>query len=147
MKRLVILSTLLVLILSACGAEATPTPAPLPTESNLPVIPVDAEHMLKSDMAYDIPAGPGFVLDASTYIFGTATGPTLVRVVMDGREYQGNWTNPENIQTVLAESLLPPPGMQPLTGFPAGKQLIVAIGALNDRGEFDASWVGVVNVH
>ena len=48
MKRLIILSTLFALLLSACGEGA----AVAPTEESLPVIVVDAEHMLTPNLYY-----------------------------------------------------------------------------------------------
>ena len=152
MKRFIILFTLLALSLSACGQGPTATAtviaaAPTLADDALPVIAVDAEHMITPNLAYEIPAGPGFVLDASAYMFGTVSGPTLVQVILEGRVYQGNWTTANNIQVVRAENLLPPPGFKPLTEFPSGKLLIVAIGKLSDTGRFEHMWLASVNVY
>jgi len=154
MKRLITLSTLLVLTLSACGGKATPFPTAAiaaPTQAlqneSLPVITVDTEHLVSPNLAYEIPSGPGFVLDASAYVFGTPTGPTLVQVILDGQTYTGNWTAANNIQTVRAENLLPPPGFKPLIAFPAGKQIIVVIGRLSDAGRVEHMWLAAVDVY
>jgi hypothetical protein len=146
MKRLVLLSTLLTLLLSACGSDST-SAAPTPAEESLPILVVDADHFLTPNLFYEIPAGAGFVLDASTYVFGTAAGPTAVSVIVDGREYQGRWTAADNIQPVRAAHLVPPPGLKPLSGFAAGKQLIVAIGSLSPQGTFETMWLAAVNVY
>lgn len=144
MKRLFIISALVTLLLSACGSS--PTAAVTPTELPLPVVQVDAQHMLSPDLAYEIPAGAGFVLDASTYVFGTAEGPNAVQVVMNGRAYQTTWAAGETVQTIRAVQLTPPGGSAGLSTFTAGKQLIVAIGTASINGRFEPLWVGVVNV-
>jgi hypothetical protein len=143
MKRLFLVSAICVLLLSACGtastAASTVTPAPLP------VLQVDAQHMLTPDLAYNISAGEGFVLDASNYDFGTASGPTVVQVVMGGRVYQTNWVSGATSQAIRAVELEPAPGLARLSVFSAGQQLIVAIGSLDAHGQFSPMWVGVVN--
>ena len=146
MKRFA-LSLLLVFTLAACGANGAPDAVPTPTEMPLPVIAIDVDHMVNPMMAYEIPAGAGFLLDAPGYDFGTADGPSMVQVVMDGHAYTGTWLQGESMQTIRAESLLPPAGFKPLTGFPAGKQLILAVGRMSSKGRFEPLWVASVNVN
>jgi len=145
MKQIIFVFAVLALILSACGTGKTVTPPP-PTEESLPVITLDMEHMINPTLAYEIPAGAGFVLDASRFNFGTPNGPTSIQVVIDNHAFTGTWMTGELVQTVRAESLLPPAGFKPLTGFPAGKQMIVGVGHISDKGRFEPMWVAVVNV-
>ena len=145
MRRFVFILALFALLLSACGggnvsATAAPTSAPLP------VIQLDVEHMINPAMAYEIPAGEGFVLNATGFDFGVADGPSRVQVVMDGHAFTGTWASGETIQTILAASLLPPAGFNPLTGFPSGKQLIVAVGRMSEHNRFEPLWAATVNV-
>lgn len=146
MKRFVFISVAFALILCACGTESASAPIPAPTEESLPVIQVDAEHMINPSLAYEIPAGPGFVLDVTGFDFGTPQEPTMLQVVLDGRAFTGTWKSGQPLQTVRAEALLPPPGFNPLSGFPSGKQLIIAVGWVSDNGRFEPLWVAVANV-
>jgi hypothetical protein len=146
MKKLLFFFTLM-LILSACGSTpSTPTPTAAPTEVILPVLGVDSQHMRKPDIAYEIPAGPGFILDSSTYDFGVATSPNAVQVVLDGRFYQTVWLEGAMRMPIFAADLAPVNGGRGLTEFPSGKQMIIAIGVLSEKGDFDPMWVAVVNV-
>ena len=140
MKRLIPVSAIFVLLLNTCGTPPTDAPAPLP------VLQVDAQHMLTPDIAYEIPAGGGFVLDASNYDFGTASGPTAVQVVTEGRVYQTNWVSGATSQAIRAAELETTPGLARLSVFSAGQQLIVAIGALDANGQFSPMWVAAVDV-
>jgi hypothetical protein len=142
MKRSVLISTLFALFFTACG---TTSPA-APTAAPLPVIRVDAAHMTTVNLAYEIPAGEGFVLDASSYDFGVPGGPTTMQVVMSGRVYQANWTSGATSQTVLAADLKPLAGSSQLAGFSAGQQLILSIGTLKTNEHFSPIWVAVVNI-
>jgi hypothetical protein len=144
MKRLFLVPNLLVLLLSACGT--TPSAAPTVTSAPLPVLLVDAEHMIKPGLAYEIPAGEGFVLDASSFDFGTPTGPTTVQVVIKGLIYQTTWMSGATSQAIRAEELLPARGSSHLTVFDAGQELIIAIGSLTNTGRFSPMWVAVVDV-
>jgi len=136
----------LVLVLAACGTNGPSEPTAAPTEVPLPVIQLDVEHMVNPTLSYEIPAGAGFVLDATGYDFGTADGPSMVQVVLDGHAFTGSWPNGETTYTVRAESLLPPAGFKPLTGFPPGKQMILAVGRMSAKGRFEPLWVATVNV-
>ena len=146
MKQFVFIFALLALIFSACGTGNTASPTPAPTEEPLPVIQLDVEHMINPTLAYEIPAGAGFVLDATGYDFGIADGPTAVQVVLENHAFTGAWKSGEKIQIIRAESLLPAAGFKPLTVFPSGKQLIIAVGRISDKGRFEPLWVAVVNV-
>ena len=146
MKRFVFIFALLALIFSACGTGNTASPTPAPTEEPLPVIGIDVEHMINPGDAYEIPAGAGFILDGSGYDFGIPDGPSEIQVVLDGHAFTVAWLPGALTQTVRAGSLLPPPGFNPLTGFPSGKQLIIAVGRISDKGRFEPLWVAVVNV-
>ncbi len=140
MKQLLLSSTVFVLFLSACGT------APTEMSASLPVIQVDAAHMINPGLAYEIPAGAGFVLDASSYDFGTSSGPAAVQVVLGGHAYQGNWTSGAVSQSILAAELEPIGGAARLTGFLTGQELIVSIGSLSSKGRFTPMWVAVVDV-
>ena len=146
MKRFVFTLALLTLILSACGTTTTAAPSPAPTSAPLGGIQVDIEHMVNPTLAYEVPAGEGFVIDATGYDFGIAGGPTAVQVILDGREYLGTWANSAVTQTVRAAELLPPIGFKPLTDFARGAQLIVAVGRTSANGRFEPLWVATVNV-
>jgi hypothetical protein len=146
MKRVLFVWVMFALILSACASDNASVPTLAPTEAPLPVIAIDVEHMINPGVAYEIPAGAGFVLDATGYDFGVAGGPTSVQVVLDSHAFTGIWKSGQITQTVRAESLLPPPGFNPLTGFPSGKQMIIAVGRISDKGRFEPLWVAVVNV-
>ncbi len=145
MKRMIFLLAIVALTLTACGGSNA-APTLVPTSVPMPVITMDVEHMVNPMLAYEIPAGEGFTLDATSYSFGPTGGPSMIQVVMDGREFTGTWTPGGSVQTVRAASLLPPAGFNPLTGFPAGKQLIIAVGQMSDKGRFEPLWVAVVNV-
>lgn len=145
MKRFAFI-VLLVLVLAACGANGASEPTVVPTDVPLPVIQIDVEHMINPTLAYEIPAGAGFILDASGFDFGVSDGPTSVQVVIENHAYTGIWKSGERIQTVRAESLLPPSGFKPLTGFFSGKQLIISVGKTSANERFEPLWVAVVNV-
>lgn len=125
-------------MLSSC-TTATPTPDPLP------VVIVDQQHMNTAGLAYQIPAGSGFVLDASAYDFGSST-PRAVQVVSGNLFYQTDWAENAAQQTVLVSDLQPLFNAKPLAAFSAGQQLIVSIGSLTAQGRFQPIWVGVINV-
>lgn len=146
MKRVLFVWAMFALILSACVADNTPAPTLAPTEAPLPVLAIDVEHMINPNEAYEIPAGAGFILDGSGYDFGIPDGPSEIQVVLDGHAFTGTWLPGALTQAVRAESLLPPPGFKPLTGFPSGKQMIIAVGRISDKGRFEPLWVAVVNV-
>jgi hypothetical protein len=140
MKNLFFISALLI-VLSACGTAPT-----APTEVPLPVVLVDSQHMLTPNLAYEIPAGPGFVLDASSHNFGTAVGPSAVQIVLSGRFYQAAWLSGATRMPILAADLKPVTGTTGLAVFSSGQQMIVAIGSISDKGQFNPLWVAVVNV-
>lgn len=142
MKRFVLLSTLFVLLISACGTTSAVSPTAIP----LPVIQVDSAHMTTVNLVYEIPAGEGFVLDASNYDFGLSGEPTMVQVVMKGGVYQAAWSAETANQTIRAADLEPAGSFPRLAGFTSGQQLIVAIGLLTPKGKFSPLWVGVVNI-
>lgn len=145
MKQIVFISALLIL-LSACGSAPAATPTALPTEIPLPVVQVDTQHMITPNLAYEIPAGQGFALDASAYDFGIADGPSAVQVVMSGRAFQTAWLPGATRMPIFASALEPVTGTGRLGAFPSGLQLIVAIGSVSEKGQFEPAWVGVVNV-
>ena len=144
MKRLIILASFACLLISACStapSASAPTSTPVP----LPVLVVDEAHMTTVNLAYEIPAGNGFVLDASQYNFGSST-PMAVQVVTGNLFYQSAWAKNATQQTVLVTDLQPLLNAKPLRAFSAGQQLIVSIGSLSTQGRFKPIWVGVVNV-
>ena len=138
MTRIFLVLILVSWMLSSC-ATTTSTPDPLP------VIVVDQQHMNTAGLEYQIPAGSGFVLDASTYDFGSST-PMAVQVVTGNLFYQTAWAGAATQQTVLVSDLKPLFNANPLTEFSSGQQLIVSIGSLSMQGRFKPIWVGVVNV-
>ena len=142
MKRFLLLFPLFVLLLSACETASPAAPTAIP----LPVIQVDAAHMTTVNLAYEIPAGQGFVLNASNYDFGLPGGPTAIQVVMKGRVYQAEWTSGASSQSVLASDLKPLAGSSQLAGFSTGQQLIISIGTLKTDGRFVPKWAAVVNI-
>jgi hypothetical protein len=146
MKRLFLVSTLFVLLFTACGTSSPEIPA-TPTDVPLPVLVVDEQHMTTVNLEYEVPAGDGFVLDASKYEFSPAGEPALVQVVVNGRVFQGNWASGATSQAVRAAELKPLAGSSQLTGFSAGQQLIISIGYLKTNGRFSPLWVAVVNIN
>jgi hypothetical protein len=143
MRRLFLLFILVASVCNAC--DTTSSAAPTPTTVPLPVLVVDKVHMTTPGLVYEIPAGNGFILDASGYDFGSST-PMAVQVVMGNSSYQVEWTENASRQSVSVSGLKPLFNAQPLTTFVAGQQLIVSIGKLNMQGRFKPLWVGVVNV-
>ena len=141
MKRLIPALIVFLSLLSACttSAPATSTPAPLP------VLVVDQQHMTTAGLTYQIPAGNGFVLDASDFDFGSST-PMAVQVVTGNFFYQTKWTENATRQSVLVSDLQPLFNAKPLATLSAGQQLIVSIGSLNMQGRFKPIWVGVIDV-
>lgn len=144
MKRLIIILALFASLLSAC-ATATATPAPTSTPAPLPIVVVDSTHMTTANLSYQIPAGSGFVLDASQYDFGSST-PTAVQVVVGNVFYQSTWAENATQQTVQVSDLKPLFNAKALTAFSSGQQLIVSIGSLTMQGRFKPIWVAVINV-
>ncbi|MFT3890424.1 MAG: hypothetical protein QM730_02220 [Anaerolineales bacterium] len=138
MKRVFLALALFSWMISSC-TTATPTPDPLP------VVSVDQQHMTTAGLEYQIPAGSGFVLDASAYDFGSST-PMAVQVVTGNFFYQTDWAKNAVQQTILVSDLQPLFNAKPLAAFSAGQQLIVSIGSLSTQGRFKPIWVGVVNV-
>ena len=96
-------------------------------------------------LTYQIPAGNGFVLDASDYDFGSST-PMAVQVVTGNLFYQTKWAETATRQSVLVSDLQPLFNAKPLATLSAGQQLIVSIGSLNMQGRFKPIWVGVIDV-
>jgi hypothetical protein len=142
MKRHIPALALFFFLLSACTTNA---PAPTSTPKPLPVLVVDQQHMTTAGLTYQIPAGSGFVLDASAYDFGSST-PMAVQVVTGNFFYQTKWTENATRQSVLVSDLQPILNAKPLASFSAGQQLIVSIGSLNMQGRFKPIWVGVIDV-
>ncbi len=162
MKRLFTFASLISLFLTACGTASTPTvsatsvssvvptiPAAL-TQVSLPVVKVDQAHMDTSGLNYIIPAGAGFIFDASGFNFklpnGQAASPTAIQIVAGSRAYQSTWTAGATSQTVNAAELTPVANAQPLTQFESGMQLIVSIGLINSFGHYQPLWVAVISV-
>ena len=144
MKRLIVILVLLAFILSACDTT-TPTPVPTSTPAPLPALVVDNQHMTTAGLTYQIPAGSGFLLDASEYDFGSTT-PMAVQVVTGNFFYQVNWAENATQQAVLVSDLEPLFNARPLTTFSTGQQLIVSIGSLTMQGRFKPIWVAVIDV-
>lgn len=144
MKRLIIVLGLFASLLNAC-TNATTTPAPTVTPAPLPIVTVDSAHMTTANLAYEIPAGVGFVLDASQYDFGSAI-PMAVQVVTGNLFYQSTWTENATQQAVLVSNLQPLLNAKPLSAFSSGQQLIVSIGSLTAQGRFKPIWVAVIDV-
>src|SRR5512141_2477910 len=82
-------------------AQTKPGPAPT-AQGGLPVIMVDAEHMQvkhadgTAPQEYAIPAGPGFVLDATDYEFQLPPGadystPNIIQIVVNKQAYSTVW--------------------------------------------------------
>jgi hypothetical protein len=145
MKPIVLMGVLIILVLSACGTSDTAT-VTAPTPVALPLVSVDLDHMINPTNAYAIPAGEGFILNAAGFDFGIANGPTAIQLSMDGHVYSGVWTKGAVTQEVLASSLLPPAGFMALTGFPAGKKLIVTIGWTSADNRFNGLWSATIIV-
>ncbi len=112
----------------------------------LPILKVDAAHYRRENYYYQIPAGKGFVLDASNYKFenGSFGDPNYVRVQVGHHLYSQRW-NPEMLrQSVTVDKLQPVAGTTPLNKFDPNTQVVVTIGEMNNRGSFHPFWSGVI---
>lgn len=144
MKRFIPAFLIFTFLFGAC-TRATPAPTPTSTSTPLPVVLVDKEHMTTAGLVYQIPAGNGFILDASGYDFGPST-PMSVQVVTGNFFYQMDWAENADKQSILVSELQPLLSAKPLSAFSAGQQLIVSIGSLTMQGRFKPIWVGVIDV-
>lgn len=141
MKKILTLALLFCVFLTACGT---------PAGASLPVLTVDQAHMQTPGLDYQIPAGDGFILDASGYEFNIPASMgqaeiNYVEIAVQGKVYGTQWTAPGTDRAVTVEELQPMSGGSPLSGFQSGQQLIVALGVMNGA-RFAAVWSAVIDV-
>lgn len=139
-KRTLLSALLLCLLLTACGTSS----------ASLPVLKVDQAHMSTPGLDYQIPAGNGFILDASGYEFNIPANlgqvdVNYVEIAVYGKVYGAPWTAPGTDQAITVDKLQPLIGGSALGGFQSGQQLIVALGYKNGS-RFAAVWSGVIDV-
>jgi len=139
----------LTLALAACTSSVTATPV----AESLPVLVMDDAHFQNENLAYEIPAGMGFILDSKNYNFKVAvnSGPLvpnylqLVDVAVDGEFYGMEWQSEATNNTVIADKLQPLSGTAPLDGFKPGQTVVVAVGNMTD-GFFTPLWTSTIEV-
>jgi hypothetical protein len=134
--------------LAACSnASATPV------AESLPVLVMDDAHFQNENVAYEIPAGNGFILDAKNYTFKvpsnagplTANYLQLVDVAVDGEFYGMEWQSEASSNAVTADKLQPLSGTVPLDGFISGQTVVIAVGNMTD-GFFTPLWTATIEV-
>ena len=139
----------LTLALAACTSSVTATPV----AESLPVLVMDDAHFQNENLAYEIPAGTGFILDSKNYNFKVAvnSGPLvpnylqLVDVAVDGEFYGMEWQSDLSSNAVIADELQPLSGTTPLDGFKPGQTVVVAVGNMTD-GFFTPLWTSTIEV-
>ena len=139
----------LAMALAACSSNASATPV----AESLPVLVMDDAHFQNENVAYEIPAGEGFILDSKNYNFKVAvnSGPLvpnylqLVDVAVDGEFYGMEWQSEATNNTVIADKLQPLSGTAPLDGFKPGQTVVVAVGNMTD-GFFTPLWTSTIEV-
>jgi hypothetical protein len=153
-KRLISL-ILLAVFVAGCSSTGSSTPA---TGEILPLIKVDDQHLQfttsasDSPVDYSIPAGKGFLLDATGYQFiipntVAVQPPNVIRLMVDdNQEYFINWIDGQAQYKVTIDTLKPLAGARILTGFTSGQQIVVAIGrTIGDQ--FVVYWAGIANIY
>ncbi len=106
----------------------------------LPVIRVDDAHFQvereegSESEIYRLPAGPGFILDASGYTFRIPLSlggqpPNLIQLVRGaGHTYERTWQEGKTTYVMTGDTLIPARGCPRLRMFESGEVLILAIG-------------------
>jgi len=130
----------------------------------LPVILVDDTHFHrrrtgnKAEM-YKIPAGPGFILDATGYTFRTLPDlkgkpPNLIQLVCGlGQIYGLPWQEGKTKYIFTGDNLKPARGCVRLRSFESGEVLMLAIGRYihpqgpKDEGQFFPYWTSMIYVY
>lgn len=130
----------------------------------LPVIRVDDAHfqMERGDGSepeiYRLPAGPGFILDATGYTFRVPLDlggqpPNLIQLVRGaGHAYERPWREGKTRYVITGDTLIPARGCVRLRVFDSGEVLILAIGkfvssaSMLGKGKFYSYWVSMVYV-
>ena len=132
--------------------------------SELPVIRVDNTHyqVEREDGSqpeiYTLPAGPGFILDATGYAFQIPPGlgtkpPNLIQLVHGaGHAYEHPWQQGKVVYVITGDTLQPQHGPEVFRMFVIGAMLTLAIGRYVSAAEsaifvdFHAYWVGLITV-
>ena len=126
--------------------------------TNAPVVKVDDAHlqMERADgreaKVYHIGACSGFILDATDYTFDFPLAlrdkpHKSIQVVQDRtHQFEVTW-EPETTRYELSVATLQPlPGSQRFEGFRAGDKIVIAIGVVEDTGQFAVVWAGIIQV-
>jgi hypothetical protein len=131
----------------------------------LPVICVDDAHFQVEreeggePEIYRLPAGPGFILDATGYTFQVPLGlggqpPNLIQLVRGaGHTYERTWREGKTRYVMTGDTLIPARGCTRLRMFDSGEVLIVAIGKHVapthplGQGTFYPYWVTMIYVY
>jgi hypothetical protein len=162
LKAVLLLLVLMTLAAHGCKKSEEASQTARIAKSNLPVVIVDTEHLQVKHADgsvppfFDIPAGDGFILDASAYEFpipadAKYTEPDTIEVIADNQGYSMPWKPGETIYTVSPQTLQPLPGAPVFTGLVAGTQVVIAIGHSEKSGAdggtvFKPLWGAMANV-
>ncbi len=134
------------------------------SESNLPVIKADNEHLQvnrndgTTPLEYEISAGIGFVLDTSGYKIEippglSITSPNRIQIIIDNdHKYFVGWEVGKTSYAFTAETLKPLQGSKPFSSFSSGQKVIIAIGYVDDNAQitgqvaFYPLWYAITNI-
>jgi hypothetical protein len=131
----------------------------------LPVIRVDDAHFQMEwqdgtePEIYRLPAGPGFVLDATGYTFRVPLDlggqpPNLIQLVRGaGHTYERPWREGKTRYVITGDTLIPAKGSVRLRMFESGEVLSLAIGkfvspgSVLAKGKFYSYWVSMIYIY
>ena len=131
----------------------------------LPAIYVDDAHFQveredgTEPEIYRLPAGPGFILDATGYTFRVPLDlggqpPNLIQLVRGaGHTYERPWREGKMRYVMTGDTLIPARGCVRLRMFESGEVLSLAIGkfvpaaSMLDKGKFYSYWVSMIYVY
>jgi hypothetical protein len=132
--------------------------------SDLPVIQVDDRHNQKEQgdgsqiETYLLPAGLGFILDATNYNFTIPAGlegkpPNLIQLVRGGgHTYEHPWLPGKSVFIMTGDTVQPQHGAESFRPFVSGEMVTVAIGRYVSPEEsaifvdFHTFWVALITV-
>jgi hypothetical protein len=131
----------------------------------LPVIRMDDAHyqVKREDGSeaemYKLPAGPGFILDTTGYVFHVPPDlegepPNLIRLVRGaGHTYERLWQEGKMTYVMTRDTLRPVRGSGRLRMFESGEILMVAVGrhiafeGSYAEGKFRAYWMSMIYIY
>ena len=131
----------------------------------LPVIRVDEAHFHierkdgSDSSVYQLPSGPGFILDATDYSFRVpidlAGQPqNIIQLVCGaGQIFECPWWHGKTRYVITGDTLKPAQGCERLKNFDSGEVLCLAIGRYifpanpMGKGKFYPYWVSMISVY